>query len=641
MTNIVTTATSKAIVAFVAAAMIFTMFATPAKAQTVEELQAQINALMAQIAALSGGTAAAPAAAACGPWTRDLRTGMTGADVRQLQQYLNRNADTRVAATGAGSAGMETEFYGPATAAAVSKFQVMHMAEILTPNGLTSPTGFFGPSTRAKMNALCAAAPTTPTTPTTPGEDGETTPTTPALQGGEGDVKVETLIDGPIVIDLGKAETVLEFEVEAIDSDIAINRVDFEFRPVAPAINARPWLYFKEVNLLVNGEEVASLSRSADFTELSNGNWRARFAGLNLVIREDDTADVALELVALDSMSGTRDQDTIEVFMLEEGLRFVDGAGISSLGGPEVDVFATVEFDDAFDEGEIKLSVADNSPEKATIVLNETSRTENVTVLVFNAEAKDSDMKVKEVEVTFAVGASTVANAVNRARLFAGNTLLSTKSVTSNTVVFDKLDADISKDDERQMRIVIDFNRGEDFAVPPTTFTVTGVMIKAENKNFEPDTDTLPSEEPHTLLVKGLVPESKGITSSTQSDGKVVTINFSVDATAYGENQFVSATGTTAFPGIVLEGPAGATTTSVAVSSNGTLVGNAYRINRGQTRTFDVSVQVSGATSTGQVRVTLPNMIYGQTSTVPTGSTAPLGSPDYRSGFVTIIDSAL
>ena len=115
---------SKAAIAFVAFAMIFSMFAPSAKAQSSEDLQAQINTLLAQIAALSATPATSASASAVCPytWTRDLKTGATGADVKMLQMFLNSNADTRVAATGAGSTGMETETFGPATAAAVSKF---------------------------------------------------------------------------------------------------------------------------------------------------------------------------------------------------------------------------------------------------------------------------------------------------------------------------------------------------------------------------------------------------------------------------------------------------------------------------------------------------------------------------------------
>ena len=126
MTEVKNTIAAKFAVAFVAVAMVFTMF-TPAQAQTVEELQAMINDLLAQISSLQGqvgqeGTVPSHGAAGACPytWTRNLGQGDRGEDVMRLQQLLNSNPDHRVAPAGQpGSAGMETDFFGPATAAAV------------------------------------------------------------------------------------------------------------------------------------------------------------------------------------------------------------------------------------------------------------------------------------------------------------------------------------------------------------------------------------------------------------------------------------------------------------------------------------------------------------------------------------------
>jgi hypothetical protein len=90
-------------------------------------------------------------------WTRDLGQGAQGADVMNLQKFLNMNANTRVALSGVGSAGQETSYYGPLTAAAVSKFQSKHASQILTPLSLTQPTGYFGGSSRAQSRVLCAS----------------------------------------------------------------------------------------------------------------------------------------------------------------------------------------------------------------------------------------------------------------------------------------------------------------------------------------------------------------------------------------------------------------------------------------------------------------------------------------------------
>jgi peptidoglycan hydrolase-like protein with peptidoglycan-binding domain len=88
-----------------------------------------------------------------GSFTRTLKIGSTGADVKALQVFLNTHGFT-IATSGNGSLGHETTYYGPATAAAVSRFQVAHSAEILAPYGLTQGTGNFGTGTMKVVNAL-------------------------------------------------------------------------------------------------------------------------------------------------------------------------------------------------------------------------------------------------------------------------------------------------------------------------------------------------------------------------------------------------------------------------------------------------------------------------------------------------------
>src|SRR3989344_120444 len=128
-------------------------------AQSTADLQAQIAALLAQITALqaqlnaASGVAAAPAY----NFTKDLTLGSKGADVKALQQWLNASGYP-VAASGVGSAGNETEYFGSLTAAALAKYQAA--------KGISPAVGYFGPKTRA---SVAAAAPSVPSTPAVPG----------------------------------------------------------------------------------------------------------------------------------------------------------------------------------------------------------------------------------------------------------------------------------------------------------------------------------------------------------------------------------------------------------------------------------------------------------------------------------------
>ena len=100
----------------------------------IAALLAQIQVLQAQLAALQGTTPAS--------FTRDLKLGSTGADVKALQIYLNAHGFT-VAASGPGSSGSETTYFGSATQTALIKFQ--------SARSVFPAAGYFGPLTRAGL----------------------------------------------------------------------------------------------------------------------------------------------------------------------------------------------------------------------------------------------------------------------------------------------------------------------------------------------------------------------------------------------------------------------------------------------------------------------------------------------------------
>src|SRR3989338_5305103 len=155
-------ATKNVATVLVAVAMVFGFafaFATPAKADVISDLQAQIQALLAQISALQGGSGSQQVGGlACINFTQNLTIGSTGSEVMALQKFLNSVDGTQLATTGAGSPGNETSYFGGITRAAVSKFQEKY--------GITPTAGYWGPTPPAKANSLCASAPPPAPTPT-------------------------------------------------------------------------------------------------------------------------------------------------------------------------------------------------------------------------------------------------------------------------------------------------------------------------------------------------------------------------------------------------------------------------------------------------------------------------------------------
>lgn len=89
---------------------------------------------------------------------RDLSLGASGGDVYELQKLLNEDYRTKIAFTGPGSPGYETNYFGELTRRAVAKFQELYRNDILAPAGLVAGNGYFGSLTRSKLLALQASA---------------------------------------------------------------------------------------------------------------------------------------------------------------------------------------------------------------------------------------------------------------------------------------------------------------------------------------------------------------------------------------------------------------------------------------------------------------------------------------------------
>jgi len=121
----------------------------------------------------------------------NMRLGAVSTDVQNLQKLLNMDAATRVNVSGAGSMGYETLRFGPATFAAVKKFQAA--------NGVSPVSGYAGPLTRAVLNTICTGngnTSNTNTTTTGSGVSSNSIPVSVLVQGQAGAKLGEFVVSG-------------------------------------------------------------------------------------------------------------------------------------------------------------------------------------------------------------------------------------------------------------------------------------------------------------------------------------------------------------------------------------------------------------------------------------------------------------
>lgn len=652
---------SKALVAVVATAMIFSAFVAPAKAATAEELQKMINDLMAQMAALQGGstTGSTSAAGVCPfTWTRDLKTGATGADVMSLQKFLNANADTRVAATGAGSTGMETTYFGPATAAAVSKFQVMHRADILTPAGLTNPTGFFGPSTRAKANALCVTS--TGTTTEEEGEDeegsaelsGEATLDDVSLDAADEDEIEEGDVDAPV------AEATFTFT----DGDASISRIDVSFAKSGSDM----WDVLDTVSLWVDGDMVAEASASDEDDYLDEDDGSIRFSGLDIVGMEDEDLDITIGVTLQDNLdSGDRGTFTVGL----DSVRYFDADGVAETDSATGDLGSDVSFEivEAGADDELIVKTSSNDPDQTTLRLKDDARSDWEHVFSFDLDTDDStnDITVDEVVVTVEVSSSTYAAIVDDAELDIDGTIVDKVTVTGTstqtaTLTFDSSDDDIviEAGDRVEAKLMLKF---KSLALGNEGITVRGSVTGGNADAIDAEgADTLTTTQLqgsatgdyHYLRTTGVSVDAFAtdvkVTTTDTADNSYGEFVLTFDVTAVGDDEvYVPLTAATmdaagsstrgavfkvtdANGNLVASSSADQLTASLVLEEGGDDSTSGYvRLEGDETATLKLTVVFNPGTAAGQYIVVLDGVGFAATAAPATQQTRLSPATDY------------
>jgi len=578
-------------------------------------------------------------------FTRDLSSGDTGSDVMDLQKLLNANGFT-VAVAGAGSAGMETDYYGPATAAAVAAMQEAFAAEILTPLGLTAGTGYFGASTRAAANDLCADD-DMPEVPDMEGEEDEEMDDEEDEDMSKDEASLEDYdrMGSPSSVDVAENEeevAVAGFEFDVEDGDISIRRVDVNFERTSGSGDTDPWETFEAVQLWVNGDMVAeeAADDEDDWDDMAGDVWKMRFSGLSEGVMEDETAEVLISVSTLGLDSDEEGQEWT-VWIPANGLRALDGAGIDQYTGSDSES-RTFDTEGAGEDDELQVSLDSSNPDSSIIKVDEDDETKDVTILVFELDAEGNDIEIEEIPVYFTIGGDVFDEVVSDVKLEIDgeefNDYTTEGGSTANATTTFEIDSGdepvVPEDGSIEVKVIVDLqalsgNYAEGDTIQASLRANSEVKkIEAEGGDDVAASDITGSAigDVHQLQSEGIfaeivsVDETKTAGDSNADDVGDYEIEF--DLTAFDDTFYVSAT-TSAVFGYHIEDGNGATVatgTVAAVTSTATKEGDAYRIDSGDTETFTLTVTLDPDVD-NFYRVELDTIDYGTSATITGGAT--------------------
>jgi len=585
------------------------MTISPAIGVTIEELQAQIAALRAQLQALQGAQGGAY------NFTRDLTVGMRGEDVTALQNYLISTGHFTYS-------GGATGYFGNITKAAVAAWQ--------TANGVSPAAGYFGPISRAKYLALVGTATPAPTTPT-PDQTLTPTPTpTPTPEDpteGTLEVKLNPSPTNNTEIELGgTAKAVLGIELKAKDSSITVKRIDVQTG------DRRPWLHFAHIGLYDGDNAIVGITpTSANSYEFNSTTYGIRFA-TDFTIPKGTTKVITVKVSALSAITGqTRDLPCI-VTVPVNGIRAVDTAGISNnYPASAISRNLIIKYTST---GTLELALNANTPAERVVQTSDSAATENIEALRFDLKAKTTNSTLKRLTVSVSGSGSLVSGA----KLFDGDTLLASETISGGYATFTDLTIALTKDVAKTLTVKID-------TIATTTTGTTSVSyanLLAEDVHYNPinATTSIGTAVGKTIHLYNKAPSialaSASMTASTEKLFRA-TGNIRINVTAVGGDIFVSKSATS---GIVAVSGASSTAYNVSAVSGTTLGTWGWKIIGGQTGVFDVAIALNNAGGTPGFKEAWISKLVWNTTDSETGETSwanilGLGAHD-RAGDATL-----
>ena len=650
---------SKLFASAVAFSMVLGAVAIPASAATTAELTAQINALLAQIAQLQaqigGGSVVAGTT-----FTTDLTVGSRGPGVTALQQWLVGKGLLTM------PAGVAYGYFGNLTKSAVAAYQ--------TSVGITPAVGYFGPITRAKVNATVVVTP--PVTPpgtvvpvgaiTTPGAEG----TIAATESSAG--TVSTVYEGD------SQAPILGIKVEATGSDMAVQRIKFDLDEDVTASDTKFYnKIYKKLYITEGGNVLASIDLNSTTVTKDGSDYFVTIAGFNSVVPKGSSKIYLIKADVYGAIdSADYNTETYTIAVAASGVRAVDGAGIDQYSGTTAIAATPTVAATLSDSATLTISLNSSTPKKTDAVCtggSSENECDKLSVLVFDMKAEKDSAKITDMNIAVAKAGTGGATASTTVYLYEGSTLLANATVGSlNTAVFSDLDYTIAKDVTKTFTVKVDI-RNANKTISNFTASASSTGITDENSVGDSVTDSgtatgnqvgVLSVGPEFTLVSksittnGVPQDNVSGTASISTSTITATFNIKVKAVGaalvFGTTQATSTTGafvssTTGFT-VFKNGSSdatissNATSTSITFPSTCTTSGytNSCQLAEGSDVTVPVSFQLQGRTTASTVfspglysfGIAQLNWVYDNSAGGTYGTTFMSGEADWRTSEV-------
>lgn len=614
-----------------------------AEAATLEELQAQIQTLLAQLQNLKSQMPGSSNLGSCNPFTIDMTVGRSGVEVTNLQKFLmSKGHSIPAGATG---------FFGEQTRSALAQFQAQ--------NGISPAIGYFGPMTRGKVNALCAAQPQIPA-PTPGNNNGNTGGTdNSALKGGEATIENFQVMSGDdtSLQEGQKNVPVMEIKFDVEDGDIQVSRVDLGFTPEGSNNEQDPWDVFSEVSLWNDDERIARVDASEEDNweedAPSNGDYRLRFTGLKWIVREGDTANLVVKVTTEGNIKGANDGEAWDIFVPENGIRATDSEKSTIYAGDD-DETVTVDIDESGSEDELVVKRSDEDPDATTLQLKDDARSGWMKVFAFDLDTDDSteDIEIRKLPIELTVSSGTVNTFMRDARIKVDGKTFTKKVITdgsTNTMLFEfnRGEFVIDAGDTATVEVEVEFKALAEANEGVTLYgevDTSGIVAKGSENLGGSQLSGSATGETHVLRTKGIIGavdgKSASVTSVDGSDNDYATYSIEVEVTAFGQDVYIPTNVATAIT-YQLESGSGAVlgdTGTPILSSTAREQGSYFRISEGDTETITLEVTYKPGVSTTAARLQLLTIEFAGSAIAPNQSWSAVPANDYETATRTIVD---